>query len=399
MDPGHDCRYFIRQAGLADAREVALIFAESFGRGNFPGVQAEALDALETRYVGAIEREMDDKLREALEAKALASREHREFRLQQYVQRLRAQLAALRGEPARFPTQLSPAEERTVQRWRRARQFLVLVAEEAEAEAEAGAEAGTTSSASNTAAPTSTGDGSTQAASFSASSSAARSAPPAEAADPGSEAAGPGPGSAWVSAPGGAAGPGWRKRRGRAVAAASVSLMQPEALLPPPFPSNKPFRLYVSNMSVVPSHRRRGLARRLLQQCERVARLWGYESIWLHVKRSNTAAAALYASMGYTPVAAGGARLLPGPLSQVLMTKALPPLSGSCPVELGKGAAGGARAAGGGSSTSVSGSGSGVVAGPVSGVSGASRGKDGVFVWGAVMEGSDGAAESARPRQ
>eukprot|EP00198_Chlamydomonas_reinhardtii_P004477 XP_001693813.1 predicted protein [Chlamydomonas reinhardtii] len=197
----------------------------SFGRGNFPGVQAEALDALETSYVGAIEREMTDKLRETMEAKVQASREHREYRMQQYLQLLRAQLAALRGEPARFPTQPSPSDERNLQRLRRARQFLVLVAEER---------------------------------------------PTAEA----------------------------------------------EALLPPPFPSNKPYRLYVSNMSVVPAHRRRGLAKRLLLQCERVARLWGHESIWLHVKRSNAAAAALYASMGYTPVESGGMRLLPGPLSQ-----------------------------------------------------------------------------------
>lgn len=57
---------------------------------------------------------------------------------------------------------------------------------------------------------------------------------------------------------------------GAVVAGATLSLMQPEALLPPPFPSNKPFRMYVSNMSVLPGHRRCGLARRLLQQCERI---------------------------------------------------------------------------------------------------------------------------------
>lgn len=47
---------------------------QSFGRGNFPGVQAEALDALETSYVGAIEREMTDKLRETMEAKVQVKR-------------------------------------------------------------------------------------------------------------------------------------------------------------------------------------------------------------------------------------------------------------------------------------------------------------------------------------
>ncbi len=75
------------------------------------------------------------------------------------------------------------------------------------------------------------------------------------------------------------------------------------------------------------------------------------------------------------------------------MTKALPPLSGNCRVELAKGAAVGARAAGGAGSTSASSSVGGAAAGPeavVSGVSGASRGRDGVFVWGAVVEGPVG---------
>ncbi|PNW74000.1 hypothetical protein CHLRE_13g581150v5 [Chlamydomonas reinhardtii] len=360
---------------MEDTKEVALIFAESFGRGNFPGVQAEALDALETSYVGAIEREMTDKLRETMEAKVQASREHREYRMQQYLQLLRAQLAALRGEPARFPTQPSPSDERNLQRLRRARQFLVLVAEERPT-AEAGEAGGQASASSSVAAE-------------------AAAEPEPEAAAPG-----PGPGSAACAtgAAASAAAYGGARRRGQAVAAASLSLLQPEALLPPPFPSNKPYRLYVSNMSVVPAHRRRGLAKRLLLQCERVARLWGHESIWLHVKRSNAAAAALYASMGYTPVESGGMRLLPGPLSQVLMTKTLPPLRGSCRVELGRGGASRSQAAAGSSSSSGSsgngGSSSsgagGVSAGEavVSGVSGRSREKDGVFVWGAVVEGA-----------
>ncbi len=59
-------------------------------------------------------------------------------------------------------------------------------------------------------------------------------------------------------------------RRRTIVGCATLSLMQPEALLPPPFPSAKPFRLYVANMAVLPGYRRLGLARRLLQRCERV---------------------------------------------------------------------------------------------------------------------------------
>lgn len=83
---------------------------------------------------------------------------------------------------------------------------------------------------------------------------------------------------------------------------------------------------------------------------------------------------------------------------QVLMTKTLPPLRGSCRVELGRGGASRSQAAAGSSSSSGSsgngGSSSsgagGVSAGEavVSGVSGRSREKDGVFVWGAVVEGA-----------
>ncbi|KXZ47309.1 hypothetical protein GPECTOR_36g34 [Gonium pectorale] len=157
---------------------------------------------------------------------------------------------------------------------------------------------------------------------------------------------------------------------------------QPEALLPPPFPSNKPFRLYVSNMSVLPAHRRRGLAKRLLGECERVARLWGHTSLWLHVKRNNAAAAALYASMGYRPVDEGGLRLLPGPLSQLLMCKELPPLRNGCPLVLTRGGVAAAAGDAGGGARPAAGSGAGDV---VQGVTGAARAADGVFVWNAVV--------------
>ena len=41
-------------------------------------------------------------------------------------------------------------------------------------------------------------------------------------------------------------------------------------LLPAPFPTTKPWRLYCSNMAVAASHRRQGLAAALLHQCQRV---------------------------------------------------------------------------------------------------------------------------------
>ena len=53
----------------------------------------------------------------------------------------------------------------------------------------------------------------------------------------------------------------------------TVNMMQPEAKLPPPFPSNAPFRAYISNMAVSPAVRRQGVARALLRECERIGKL------------------------------------------------------------------------------------------------------------------------------
>lgn len=66
--------------------------------------------------------------------------------------------------------------------------------------------------------------------------------------------------------------------------------LQPEAALPPPFPTTKPRRTYVSNIATLPQHRRKGVASALLRQCERQARLWRRDSLWLHVELDNVAA-------------------------------------------------------------------------------------------------------------
>ncbi|GLI61862.1 hypothetical protein VaNZ11_004370, partial [Volvox africanus] len=320
--------YIIRRATQADCYWIAAVCGEAFGRGNFPGLDFEALDRLEGRYATVIAEDVQVKLVDALEIKAQAQQEHREFRLRRYMQQLRAELATLRGEPARFVTQLSPQDIRMVQRWRRSRQFMVLVAVEKKVQLSPLSSRTVASVASNSAKG-----------------------------DTGTGAAAPQP--------------------GKVVGAATLSLMQPEALLPPPFPSGKPFRLYVSNMSVLPSHRRRGLARRLLLQCERVARLWGHSSLWLHVKRTNSGAAALYHSMGYKRVDSGGLQLLPGPLSQVLMCKELPALQSSLPRALDTSAISSGRDK------------EGAVRDPVKGVSGGSQSNNGVFVWSALV--GDGA--------
>lgn len=72
---------------------------------------------------------------------------------------------------------------------------------------------------------------------------------------------------------------------------------QPEAALPPPFPTSKPRRVYVSNIAVLPQHRRQGVGSLLLRTCERQARLWRQDSLWLHVELKN--ADALRVSVGW----------------------------------------------------------------------------------------------------
>jgi hypothetical protein len=107
--------------------------------------------------------------------------------------------------------------------------------------------------------------------------------------------------------------------------------MQPEAALPPPFPSGAPQRVYISNMAVARAARRRGVARRLLAAAVRTAGLWAEPSVWLHVGTTNAGARELYAAAGFQP-AAGSlttrlSNVVPGPWSQSLM--ALPLVEGA----------------------------------------------------------------------
>jgi ribosomal protein S18 acetylase RimI-like enzyme len=58
--------------------------------------------------------------------------------------------------------------------------------------------------------------------------------------------------------------------------------------------------VYLCNLAVCRTMRRQGIARELCRACERVAaQAWGRRSIGLTVERSNTAAIALYESLGY----------------------------------------------------------------------------------------------------
>lgn len=55
---------------------------------------------------------------------------------------------------------------------------------------------------------------------------------------------------------------------GEPVGCALASFLAPEAALPPPWPTAKPLRLYMSNLAVLPEHQRRGVAAALLRACE-----------------------------------------------------------------------------------------------------------------------------------
>ncbi|MGB3614163.1 MAG: GNAT family N-acetyltransferase, partial [Elainellaceae cyanobacterium] len=58
--------------------------------------------------------------------------------------------------------------------------------------------------------------------------------------------------------------------------------------------------LYISNLAVDRHHRRRGVARQLLQASEGVSRDWGLSSLNLHVMADNMPARQLYRRAGYT---------------------------------------------------------------------------------------------------
>ncbi len=59
---------------------------------------------------------------------------------------------------------------------------------------------------------------------------------------------------------------------------------------------------YLCNLSVAPAHRRRGVARALLQTAEDTAAAWGCRSVVLHVDWQDAAACALYQRAGYRHV-------------------------------------------------------------------------------------------------
>ncbi|KAH7617219.1 hypothetical protein Ndes2526B_g07812 [Nannochloris sp. 'desiccata'] len=112
------------------------------------------------------------------------------------------------------------------------------------------------------------------------------------------------------------------------VGCVAVTLARPEAVLPPPFPTTARLRCYISNMAVAPDRRRQGVATEMLNKCERIARLWGQTSVWLHVEIENEAAERLYRGLGYKQVPWLGSSALSwrGKKRQVLLMKELRPV-------------------------------------------------------------------------
>jgi len=86
------------------------------------------------------------------------------------------------------------------------------------------------------------------------------------------------------------------------VSSATLQVCVPDAPLPPPFPSARPYRAYLANVAVAPEARRAGVATAVIARAERISKLWGFEEMWLHVNIDNPGARKLYEGLGYERV-------------------------------------------------------------------------------------------------
>ena len=71
-----------------------------------------------------------------------------------------------------------------------------------------------------------------------------------------------------------------------------------EFLTPSTLASTSP-RPYLSDLGVIPSHRRQGIGELLVQACERWADTRGHDKLYLKVEKKNIAGVRLYCGMGY----------------------------------------------------------------------------------------------------
>jgi len=58
-------------------------------------------------------------------------------------------------------------------------------------------------------------------------------------------------------------------------------------------------RPYLSDLAVRPLYRRKGAAKKLIQNCESVVKEWGHDKLYLRVERKNNAALKMYKDLGY----------------------------------------------------------------------------------------------------
>lgn len=68
---------------------------------------------------------------------------------------------------------------------------------------------------------------------------------------------------------------------------------------PSPWANTRAQSLYLSNLAVRQTYRRRGIARQLLLNCEQIALSWGFHDIYLHVLENNHQARQLYLQLNY----------------------------------------------------------------------------------------------------
>lgn len=107
------------------------------------------------------------------------------------------------------------------------------------------------------------------------------------------------------------------------IGSVTLVLRRVEAVLPPPFPTTAPLRMYLCNMAVHTGHRRRGVAKALLQEAQRLGKRWGQDTLWLHVETHNVAALQLYLGEGFQLVRTDPWWYVMG--RQHLLRKPLPP--------------------------------------------------------------------------
>jgi len=68
------------------------------------------------------------------------------------------------------------------------------------------------------------------------------------------------------------------------------------------YPKDAVLRPIVANLAVRPDVRRKGIAKKLMKECEEVSKEWGYKEIWLLVEDDNRRAKKLYRKLGYKNV-------------------------------------------------------------------------------------------------